>query len=288
MRKFIITMQYDETLLFPYFIKHYLTYFKPSEIFVIDHGSPDTQFRYEAIGCNVIRVPRHRPYSEAARLKLIKNLASGLLEYFDAGLYVDCDELINLDNFQSTDLAGNHVIYVAGFDVFYSQTPQGIELHGLLRPSECKPLIFSRVPDWGYGFHGCDQEPNTLRIPLAHIKYLFREESAKRMNNRTGIIMSETEKANGVGLYWSQGNSQYNEFFSLIDQVRENNIRIIDFSPIDPEPLFKARRPSLFMARRQRAYGYSKRTYHYQPVTGNAMLDYEYNLGSYFPSLLPK
>ena len=39
MNRFLLTMQYDESLILPIFLKHYSHYFPAENIFVIDHGS---------------------------------------------------------------------------------------------------------------------------------------------------------------------------------------------------------------------------------------------------------
>jgi hypothetical protein len=202
---FLLTMQYNEHLCLPPFLKHYAKYFPRNDIFIIDHGSSSD---ITPEGYNKIYVPRDRPYSEVSRLRAIKSVTSALLEYFDAGIYVDCDELINLDTYTGIDFVNSPVTHVAGFDVFWDDTPSGRRLLGYLRPNLCKASIFfSKTPNWYLGFHGCEYSPKILTIPMAHIRFLFMEESSKRLRERVSVhqSMRPVEKAKGLAAQWGGG-----------------------------------------------------------------------------------
>jgi hypothetical protein len=162
MNRFLLTMQYDESLMLPIFLKHYSQYFPAENIFVIDHGSKVSLIPE---GFNRIYVPRDRPFSENARLDLIQKITQGLLNYYDLGVYADCDELISFLDVDFDSLADT-VTYVAGFEVFLNKSSQII---GALNPLECKPLIFKKTPTWSLGFHSSNAKPSILSIPMAHI-----------------------------------------------------------------------------------------------------------------------
>jgi len=229
---FLLTMQRNETLLLPYFLKHYARYFLPRHVHIIDHGSIPGLVPPEY---NTIFVPSDRPFSERARLKLITGLASGLLEYYDAGIYVDCDELICLDRLNDIDFANSPIIHVAGFDVFRADTPDGKRILGMLNKDECKPLIFSRTPNWTIGFHRCDDVPKgPLTVPMAHIRYFFMEQSSQRLVERLSIYdsMHAGEKNVGVDFQWSKGDSVMKTFYR--DLNRFDKQHAIPFTEIDP------------------------------------------------------
>lgn len=242
MNTFIITMQYNESLLLPRFLEHYSGFLGARNIYVIDHGSTlaapaslAADGRY-----NRVYVPRDRPFSEVSRTRLIANFASGLLEYYDAGIYADCDELIDLGSLDALDLDRSPVAYVAGFDVFYRQTPRGRRLHGLPNAFECKPLIFTRVPNWLLGFHGSEHAPGELVLPMAHVKYLFAEESIRRLSERASVYgaMDGDERDHGIASHWKAGSAEYENFRQAVDSCAQANVDVVKFAPLDPGSFF--------------------------------------------------
>lgn len=240
MTRFLLTMQYNEMLYLPVFLRHYSKWFAHDSIFVIDHGS-DQIFPSELRNqYSAIRVPRDRPYSEVSRNRAIKHLCASLLQYFDYGIYVDCDELLSLDELDEQELARWPVMYVAGFDVYYEEVAGAKRLHGLLNAEHCKPLIFRMVPDWTLGFHGSEFTPTPLKLPLAHVRYLYRDKSASHMQQRTAIHekMNPEEKARGIASHWGRGDEEYREFYKTVDELRQRGVKPIPFEPIDPTAIF--------------------------------------------------
>jgi len=218
--KFLLTMQYEEDFLLPIFLRHYSKYFSPQNIFVIDHGSDRNLI---PPGFNRIFIPRDRPFSEEARLLLVRNVTQGLLNYYDFGVYADCDELIALDQFDAAVLQTQPEIYVAGFDVFQREGPEAKKLLGFLSPVECKPLIFSRTPLWSLGFHSSAScAPGVLTIPMAHIRYLDKERARSRLLKRKSVYenhMNKAEKSTGnIAFFWSIGEQRLEEFYAHVGQ----------------------------------------------------------------------
>jgi hypothetical protein len=150
MKKFLLTMQYEEKFLLPIFIKHYSQYFPLNCIYVIDHGSSEN---FAPEGINRIYIPRDRNFSERDRLQLVSNIAHGLLRYYDYGVYADCDELIALSYLNESEFTNNSVVYVCGFDCYLEELSGKKRILGLVNPVICKPLIFRETPNWNQGFH---------------------------------------------------------------------------------------------------------------------------------------
>lgn len=217
-------MQYNEEHILPVFLKHYSKYFDKKDIYIIDHGST---IEFDYTGYNVIRVPRDKPFCEQSRLELINNLTTGLLNYYDYGVYADCDELICLDYFSET--FDQPVHYVVGFDVFKKND----RLYGILDSFRCKPLIFNRPIDWQLGFHGCQYEPESaLSIPMAHIRYLDENLREERLNLRTYIRenMDKIEKSLGSNHHWTD-NEDYNNFKDVVNNFDNQTITKFDYAP---------------------------------------------------------
>lgn len=273
MNRFLLTMQYDESLMLPIFLKHYSHYFPAENIFVIDHGS---KVNLIPEGFNRIYMPRDRPFSEMARLDLIQKITQGLLNYYDLGVYADCDELISFRDVDFDSLADT-VTYVAGFEVFLNKSSQII---GALNPLECKPLIFKKTPTWSLGFHSSTAKPSTLSIPMAHIRYFDRELSRDRLIGRRAVYknMDKAEGSQKIDAHWGDGDRELNEFYSYIDSNQANISIAKSFGDIQWNKVFNISAP-------KGLYVQAEPQFH-------AKGDYKifdgqfYNLTNFFPALL--
>jgi|APCry1669189567_1035234.scaffolds.fasta_scaffold11519_2 hypothetical protein len=273
MNRFLLTMQYDESLMLPIFLKHYSQYFSAKNIFVIDHGSKTSLI---PDGFNRIYVPRDRPFSEAARLDLVKKIIQGLLNYYDLGVYADCDELISFQNVNFNSLA-DEVTYVAGFEVFLNKSNQ---LIGALNPLECKPLIFKKTPAWNLGFHSSNAKPSILSIPMAHIRYFNRELTRDRLIGRRTVHknMDKTEGSHGIAAHWGDGDRELNEFYSYIESNQANISTAKTFDRIQWNEVFNISTPeSLYVQMEPRFH--AKGDY---KIFGGQF----YNLTNFFPMIL--
>lgn len=232
MNYFVLTMQHNESFMLPVFLDHYSRFLDPQHIKVIDHGSTNIPpyINYERI-----HIPRDRPFSESARLRVIQHFVSGLLEYYDFGIFVDCDELIDLTHINTISFTQNRIHHVAGFDVFFRQTENGIRIRGLLNPGMCKPSIFSYMPYWSAGFHDANEPMSTLQFPMAHTRFLYKQRSAQRLDDRISIYkdMPEIERKGGVSIHWLQGADTMNSFYNYVYAKDSSNV--ISFDEIDPE-----------------------------------------------------
>ena len=231
-------MQYNESFILPIFLKHYSQYFDPKNIFVIDHGSDQNLVPPEF---NRIYLPRDKPFSELDRLDCIKSICKGLLKYYDAGIFVDTDELIYLNDFNWRELESSSPIYVAGFDATTAEINGRKKLVGIPVPFLCKASIFNRVPDWVAGFHSIVNAapPEFFKVPMVHLKHLLEVESNIRHTNRASIYenMNTTEKGWGYAQHWRDNNQDCYDFNRVVVDAVETNI-LNNFSPIISEHYF--------------------------------------------------
>lgn len=237
MTKFLLTMQFEEEIFLPIYLRHYSKYFLPENIFVIDHGSSRN---IVPPGINRIYIPRDRPFSEGSRLELIKSISHGLLEYYDCGMYTDCDELISLEGINDQSLLSNEITYVAGFEVFIGNAEHSSYLLGLINPCECKPLIFTKTPTWTAGFHCSSAIPNSISIPMAHIRYLDPISARERLKSRQKVYetLNNREKDLMVDYHWSLGDSELNDFYSHLGSINWSQARLLGFRPVEFSQLF--------------------------------------------------
>lgn len=235
MTKFILTMQHNERSMLPIFLDHYLKFFPANCIYVIDHGAI---VQSEHVGINRISIPRDRPFSEVDRLGLVKAVVSGLLRFYDWGVYADCDELIAIDYVNERSLTAQKVLSVAGFEVYREArhgSPSG-RLIGILNPNMCKPLIFTELPNWNVGFHMAVgvEPPMQLSVPMSHIRFLYPDIARERMSVRRGIpdSMPENERLEGFASHWKEGEFLLAEFETLTRELSDIKTPILPFSPI--------------------------------------------------------
>lgn len=230
-------MQFEEDIFLPIYLRHYLKYFSPENIFVIDHGSSKNIIPQ---GINRIYIPRDRPFSEKSRLELIKKVSDGLLEYYDFGVYSDCDELISFEGVNDQALMSREVTYVAGFEVFSAHTDRDSRLLGLLNPCECKPLIFTKTPAWTAGFHCSGAIPDAITIPLVHIRYLDRASARDRLKSRQKVYESldPHEKGLMVDYHWSLGERELNDFYQHLGGINWSETRLLAFQSVEFGRLF--------------------------------------------------
>jgi hypothetical protein len=233
MNYFVLTMQYNEDILLPIFIDHYSGFLDKKDIKIIDHGST-IDFSNVVSGCDRIQIPRQRPFAEGSRLRLIQHTVAAMLEYYDFGIFVDCDELIDLTDIGSIHFSEKKIHFVAGFDVFYRKTEQGLRLHGLLNPGMCKPSVFSYIPYWGPGFHSSGDTMNILRLPMAHVRFLFKDHAVKRALDRLGVHekMDLEEKNSGINIHWGRGLGELDQFYRYVDQKSVEDVKT--FTSLDP------------------------------------------------------
>lgn len=263
MNYFVLTMQYNESLMLPIFLEHYSRFLDPKHIKVIDHGSTNIP---QYVNYERTYIPRDRPFSESSRLRVIQHSVAGLLEYYDFGIFVDCDELIDLTNIHEINFQHNRIHHVAGFDVFFRKTSRGVRLHGLLNPGMCKPSIFSYIPYWSAGFHETSDQMSMLRLPMAHTRFLFKDQCAQRLDSRilTYEAMPEIERKGGVDIHWKQGSDAMRDFYSFVNSKPQEDVRY--FETINPSDFADSE--------------VKKRVYRYSNT--------EYDLTNIFPHLLTK
>jgi hypothetical protein len=99
------------------------------------------------------------------------------------------------------------------------------------------------VPDWGVGFHGSEFTPTLLKLPLAHVRYLYRDKSAGRLQQRAAVHekMNREEKDLGIASHWGRGDEEYREFYKAVDQLRQRGVRPTPFKPVDPTGIFNVK-----------------------------------------------
>ncbi len=181
----VITMAYNESYFLPLWLRHYGRSFPDSQLYVIDDGSDDGST--DGLGrVNVIRLPR-KPFDDVRRAKLVSEIASSLLAWYDTVIYTDCDELLVPDPEVAPDLQSfcdgveEEVVTAIGLNLEQMEeepSPPAAALpllqarrYARFVHAMCKPVM-TRVPiRWDPGFHGSDQPMRFAGLFLFHLRH---------------------------------------------------------------------------------------------------------------------
>lgn len=227
---FVLTMQYNEYKVLPFFLNHYKRFFDSTNIYIIDHGSNHAILN----GYNRIFVPRSKGYSEISRLKAVTSIVNSLLQFYDWGIYCDADELVDLSRIDLGWFEKSEILYVLGYDLLFAQRSGVQVLVGRLYCGLCKPLLFRTTPNWLLGFHGAKTPPpyfeEYARAPLemGHLKYTFGLASKENLAKRASLYATEfdsTERSHGIGVHWSRGGEQLDSLFLNASQQISDSSR---------------------------------------------------------------
>ncbi|NHN84304.1 glycosyltransferase family 2 protein [Acetobacter musti] len=192
----VVTMAYNEGELLPVWCRHYAAAVGAERCYVIDHGSSDGST--EALGgVNRIRIPRS-PQDDTRRTRFISEFCASLLNWYDAVIHVDVDELLvaNPDHFPSLAayaacVEPGGVRTAIGFDVVHAldgepaidwSLPVSEQRHWLRFSSAmCKPVLIRRSVAWAPGFHCIDEAPAFDDLYLFHLRYADQPSGLARL-----------------------------------------------------------------------------------------------------------
>jgi hypothetical protein len=135
----------------------------------------------------MLKIPRS-PKDNVKRARFVGALCNSLLEWYDAFIYVDVDEILVADPTKYRNLLAyvsavhdGTVIHAYGFDVCHELSEEApIRLsEPILRQrrwirfssSMCKPVLSFRPINWAPGFHSADCELSFDGLYLFHLRY---------------------------------------------------------------------------------------------------------------------
>ncbi|WP_112323855.1 glycosyltransferase family 2 protein [Oceanibium sediminis] len=185
----VITNVYNEKRNLPIWLGHYGRQIGIRNCIVLDHGSDDGSTD-DLGGAGSMMLPRRPYYNERHRMALINQTANNLLNFYDAVIYTDCDEMLVADPYRYGSLLDyvrklkRQVAHAIGFNLRHdpvTQPPLTMDRPILAqRPlaqfvsAMCKPLVIRRPVSRGGGFHSCEH------APVFDDLYLFRLRKADR------------------------------------------------------------------------------------------------------------
>jgi hypothetical protein len=125
-----MTMAYNEGTMLRRWLRHYGQHLGSQSLLVIDHGSNDGSTAYLG-DASRIRLPRDDAgYDEGIRVEFVNGLQASLLKFYDAVLYVDCDEFLVPDPRKFANLAEYLIkmrpdcVRPVGLDIVHNRTTE--------------------------------------------------------------------------------------------------------------------------------------------------------------------
>lgn len=192
----VVTMVYNEPVFLPVWLRHYASQAGMTACHVIDHGSDDGST--SALPCNILRLPRS-PQDDARRTRMIGLFCASLLEWYEAVIYCDVDEILVADPAlygSLTELSQARpapCLTATGFDLLHRVTVEPaldfsapiLAQRSALRFSAamCKPCLIREPVTWSPGFHSIREDlpnPNPA-LMLFHLRYCDVDEGLKRL-----------------------------------------------------------------------------------------------------------
>ncbi|MDG6093781.1 glycosyltransferase family 2 protein [Acetobacter sp. AN02] len=192
----VVTMVYNEPEFLPVWRRHYGRQAGEAQCYVVDHGSTDGS-TWLLGGMNRVRIPRS-PQDDTRRTDFLSEFCGSLLQWYDAVIYVDVDELLVADPLRFPDLISyaramepGSVSTAAGFDVIHNPDselpidwgrPVSLQRRFLrFTSSMCKPVLIRRPVRWAPGFHCIDAVPSFDDLRLFHLRYADLDSGLERL-----------------------------------------------------------------------------------------------------------
>lgn len=199
---------------------------------------------------NVINlVSRKRGYwDDRERVATLSYFHEELLEYYDAVLYTDVDEIIvpepNLGMSLKDYIISSNKQWInpIGLNVLHDRLREGTldltkplfsqRAYAQFDQLYCKPAI-SRVPmRWTVGLHFSARAPcYATDLYLFHLRAMDYDISKARIRNLNSVPLSEESVRNNYGFYWRVPEQEYlNLFFSTPEAEFAKARSVMDFS----------------------------------------------------------
>jgi hypothetical protein len=247
MRVAAITFVFNESVNLPIWISYFGRIFGEGNLFVVDRGSTDGSTTNLG-SVNRIVLP-HGAFDETSKTEFIAHLHRGLLYYYDAVIYTDCDELLVPDPHLYSDLSDylqkseREYVSCIGLNIQHIITweqPLNLERpilsqrkYAKFRSAACKTLI-SRVPiRWLPGFHCCDKPPAIDQgLFLFHLKLMDYSIAMRRQQVNLETVWSEPSLSSGFGAHHRYDYERFvrEAFLDPLNMIKQKRISPFGFS----------------------------------------------------------
>lgn len=222
----IYTLTYNESLMLPYFIRHYRDRFPNCKIVVYDNQSTDdTVSIAQYYGCEVRVNDTGGTLDDMRYLEIKNNCWKGVNDWV---IIADCDEFVDI---WAADLEHSNIYYGIGYNMvnmFDTLHIDNID-HGVRAISYDKLYCFhsSVLVDTNYnaGAHTDTHKPSDIQkksVNCHHYKYINPDYMVKR-HAQFAKRLCETNKKRGFGGHYQYSEQQIRAEF---EQARQNATKI--------------------------------------------------------------
>jgi hypothetical protein len=216
----VITVVRDESVMLPRWVDHYSKQCGgPERLLVVDDNTVDGST--DELPCPVIRLP-DRDHSDWAstRMRMVNGLGAGLLQTFDAVVFVDADEFLVADPAKYADLrelvadrpdaraigaVGLNVVHRVASEERLDPDQPVLRQRPTAKfvPKMCKPAIKRDTVRWAAGSHGI-RTPYTIDpdLFLLHLKFADRDHLVATAAHRRQLT---EETGRGADANWRLG-----------------------------------------------------------------------------------
>jgi hypothetical protein len=243
----VVTFTYNESVNLPIWLRYYGTNFGEDNLYVVDRGSDDASL--DRIGkANLLKVPRKK-FDEFEKTNFIATFHRSLLNFYDAVIITDCDEILVPDPEKFPNLReyidGSDFSYVSGIgiDVLHILTEEPpLDLaqpvmrqrrYGRFNSPSCKILISREPVEWLPGFHSSNKPPKFDGVLYCfHTKSMDYSIATKRQMINQNTVWSEQSLAQNLGAHhrFDINRFVHQFFFVPADLVNRGQVQEFDFS----------------------------------------------------------
>jgi hypothetical protein len=247
MKAAALTFVFNESVNLPVWIKYYGSNFGEKNLFVVDRESTDGST--SNLGeVNRIVIPRDA-FDDRKKADFMSSMQNALINYYDAVVCGDCDELVvpNIGPYASladyvakmdTDYAtciGLNVLHILNqeppLDLSQPILPQ--RRYARFMSATCKTML-SRVPiRYLPGLHCLDLRPKIDRnLFMFHTKTMDYNLAAGRQSINRATPWSEESLSQGFGAHHRYDYAQFvrEAFFDPANVINQGNIQPFDFT----------------------------------------------------------
>jgi hypothetical protein len=243
----VVTFVFNEFVNLPIWRRYYGENFGEQNLFVVDNGSNDGSTS-DLGKVNRIVIPRDT-FDDGKKAGFISSYQQALLEYYDAVIYTDGDEILVADPVRYRNLndyvsrMGSDYVTCIGLNVLHvlNQEPP-LDLarpilaqrrYARFNSATCKTLL-SKVPiNWTPGFHGLNLRPKfDPNLFMFHTKTMDYSIASQRqaVNNETPWSSDALATQQGAHHRYAYDRFIREFFFDPINIVNQGKIATFDFS----------------------------------------------------------
>jgi len=228
----VFVMVKDESYFLPKWLAYYKQFFKPEDIYVLDHQSTDGST--DNLDVNVIKVTNDVAVDHTWIVKTIQDQQRKLLEKYRCVLFAESDEIVYplyetlnqyIDRFLDSD---DDYVTCIGHEMMQdlkTEKPLGVDDPILanrkhwFRYALYDKTLLSKVPiNWEWGFHGHDK-PNVYReLYLLHLHRHDFEMMLKRHERRVATWKIKDDGASSYQFKISQRDELMKYFYERCHQ----------------------------------------------------------------------